>query len=462
MTQSAPPPEFLRQLAQHHPGPSAQDLRAHWAQPRRLTIYSNTDMVGELIESQDVWSLQYAPQWISNPRGWDLSPMLPRLAGAITDGSTNRPVQWFFDNLLPEEAMRNAIAKDARVDVADAFGLLQYLGKESAGSLILLPPGEAPSEEEHWRALTLPELSTRIHLMPKVPMATTGPKRMSIAGAQQKLLVRWDGKDLWEPEGSTPSTHILKPQSDSADYPHTVINEYVMMRLAHGLGLNVPKVWRLYVPEPVYLVQRYDRDIRDGKHVRLHQVDTCQLINLSRTFKYNQASLQTLQQAIAQTRNKVQTLAHLWRWLVFNLLIGNNDNHLKNISFLLSEQGVQIAPAYDLLSTAVYHTPTYGLPPAWPQIDLAIPAPGVPRFADIDRASLLAGAALLGVAKSVATRELDRMLGDIVPRMDGLIQEIEQENTSLPENSRVYHGGELQLLRTIRYVVIGEMVERLR
>lgn len=54
------------------------------------------------------------------------------------------------------------------------------------------------------------------------------------------------------------------------------------------------------------------------------------------------------------------------------------------------------------------------------------------------------------------------MRGDIVPRMDGLIQEIEQENTSLPENSRVYQGGELQLLRTIRYVVIGEMVERLR
>jgi serine/threonine-protein kinase HipA len=44
----------------------------------------------------------------------------------------------------------------------------------------------------------------------------------------------------------------------------------------------------------------------------------------------------------------------LIQWVVFNVLIGNNDAHGKNISFLLSHDGVRLAPFYDLLSTAVY------------------------------------------------------------------------------------------------------------
>jgi serine/threonine-protein kinase HipA len=57
-----------------------------------------------------------------------------------------RPVQWYFDNLLPEEKLREQIALDARLrDKDDAFALLEYLGAESAGALILLPPVSATS-----------------------------------------------------------------------------------------------------------------------------------------------------------------------------------------------------------------------------------------------------------------------------------------------------------------------------
>lgn len=44
----------------------------------------------------------------------------------------------------------------------------------------------------------------------------------------------------------------------------------------------------------------------------------------------------------------------LLQWLVFNNVIGNNDAHGKNISLLLSQDGVRLAPFYDLLSTAIY------------------------------------------------------------------------------------------------------------
>ena len=44
------------------------------------------------------------------------------------DGATQRPVQWDFDNLLPEEGQRSLLAADATIDTADAFGLLAYSG----------------------------------------------------------------------------------------------------------------------------------------------------------------------------------------------------------------------------------------------------------------------------------------------------------------------------------------------
>jgi len=118
---------------------------------------------------------------------------------------------------------------------------------------------------------------------------------MSLAGAQNKLLVVLRDGALFEPMGSEPSTHILKPNHVSDDYPASVINEYLVMSLAHKLGLQVPPVFRRYTPEPVYIVERFDRTVdATGHRHRRHIIDACQLLNKSRAFKYKTATLQTL------------------------------------------------------------------------------------------------------------------------------------------------------------------------
>ena len=99
---------------------------------------------GTLSEGDDLWAFQYTRAWAEDPAGFDLSPALPRDRLEHLDGGTLRPVQWYFDNLLPEELLRQAIAKAANVLGDDAFALLEYLGAESAGSLTLLPAGETP------------------------------------------------------------------------------------------------------------------------------------------------------------------------------------------------------------------------------------------------------------------------------------------------------------------------------
>src|SRR5690606_9217778 len=104
----------------------------------------------------------------------------------LLDGASQRPVQWYFDNLLPEEGQRVLLAADARLDKADAFGLLAWYGAESAGSLTLRPPDAAPQITEALRPLPDAALDARIRRLPKAPLTQAAAKRMSLAGAQHK------------------------------------------------------------------------------------------------------------------------------------------------------------------------------------------------------------------------------------------------------------------------------------
>ena len=168
---------------------------------------------------------------------------------------------------------------------------------------------------------------------------------MAVAGAQHKLLVVYRGGKLYEPVGAEPSTHLLKPNHLSDDYPSSVINEYAILRLAEKLELGAPTVHRKYVPEPVYLIERFDRfKDEQGNTQRRHVIDACQLLNKSRSFKNSSASLETLAACIDKCRNRASARLRLYRWLMFNVLIGNDDNHLKNISFMVSAEGIEVSP----------------------------------------------------------------------------------------------------------------------
>ena len=187
---------------------------------RSLHVFINNIEVGVLAESGAVWRFDYSQEWIGNPNSFDLSPHMPRGEKTHLDGGSVRSVQWYFDNLLPEEGARILLAKDARVDRADAFGLLQYYGAESAGSITLLPPGKKPEQASALKSLSAEELQTRIEQLPSVPLSHGATKKMSLAGAQHKLAVVLINGQLFEPIGATPSTHILKPNHIDADYPH--------------------------------------------------------------------------------------------------------------------------------------------------------------------------------------------------------------------------------------------------
>lgn len=429
---------------------------------RTLTVYLNDRQVGVMAEGDGLWSFEYAPDWAASADSFDLAPGLGRSILRHVDGGTSRPVQWYFDNLLPEERLRETVSKEADLQGDDAFSLLEYLGAESAGSLVLLPPGQSLPESGSLQALTDQALSQRIRDLPRVSLAKGAPKRMSVAGAQNKLLVVYRDGQLFEPVGMEPSTHLLKPDHTSDDYPASVINEYVTMRLADKLGLPVPRVFRRYVPEPVYLVERFDRDVdASGRTRRRHIIDACQLLGKSRLFKNSAATLATLSECIARCRNRASARLGLYRWLVFNLLVANDDNHLKNISFSVGPEGIELCPSYDLLSTGTYHTRAFAdYRATWPAVPIMIPLPGATTFGEVNRSAVLAAAGALGLTQRIGERELNRMAEAMPGALASLVWEVERENTQYPPLVHAQLGGELRLLRTMQHLVVPEMLSR--
>lgn len=429
---------------------------------RTLVATLNGRPVGTLQEGDDLWSFEYDLAWIQAPDGFDLSPVLVREQQVHHDGGSDRPVQWYFDNLLPEEQLREVLSREAGIRGDDAFALLEYLGAESAGSLVLRPPGQPDGVPRGLQPLVDAELSRRIRNLPRVALSHGAPKRMSSAGAQHKLLVVFRDDMLYEPVGDEPSTHLLKPNHVDAEFPASVINEYLVMRLADRLGLVVPPVWRRYTPEPVYIVERFDRRLdTTGRTQRRHIIDACQLLNKSRQFKYRGATLQTLGELVTHCRNRANARLRLYLWLVFNVLVANHDNHLKNLSFVVDAEGIALAPAYDLLSTGTYHTRAFAERRAdWPNVEMAIALPDATTFGAVTRESLLRAGEALGLPRRIGERELDRLVAALPGALDALVQGVAAENEHAPPEVRPFLASEMRVLRTIQHLMVPEMLAR--
>lgn len=323
-----------------------------------LAVWVGGLLAGTLSTEGGIWRFQYAENWLRHRARFPLSPAFPLQANAFEDTAEERPVQWFFDNLLPEGGIRQALARYAGLQDKDSFGLLARFGEESAGALTLLPDDAHYPTGFEYLALSLEELRQYIREQPEIPLIVAhGRAKMSLAGAQHKLGVRWDGRNFFLPRGAA-SSHILKPENARPEhYPFCPANEHFCMTLARTVGLPVPDTELLHLPDPVYLVARYDRVIEASGIERRHQIDLCQMLNKWPGYKYEAqggATFREAYEALSRTRQPAVARERILRWLIFNFLIGNSDAHAKNISFLVNPDGFELAPFYDLLCVKVY------------------------------------------------------------------------------------------------------------
>lgn len=416
---------------------------------RKLVVWFEKKMVGELESLNGVWSFDYAQSWLDDKTSFPLCPDIGLSRKKHTDNSTDRYVQWFFDNLLPEENARAIIAKDRNVDKEDAFSLLELYGAESAGALTLLKKngewGEASVEP-----LLKADLSFRIKHLATAPLSKGAKKKMSLAGTQHKIAIIYAKGELFEPIGAMPSSHILKPQHEHpSEYWATVCNEWFVMTLAGKLGLQVPSVNIEYVPEPVLIIERFDRDGVYPNQTRQHIVDACQLKGLYSGSKYRLSNVNTISKLLELVDEKAMTRIRLFRWVLFNALIGNGDAHLKNLSFYVGANGYTLTEHYDLLSTIIYHGKTAL------DCELSQKIGNATYFRQLTKADLLSYGQAIGLPEKIAVTEIAKLANKIAIEFDDLYKIVENwpNSTNKP--------GDLRMLREIKHLVLLEMISKI-
>lgn len=316
---------------------------------------------------EDAFSFEYSGAWLARAAAYPLSPHFPLQRRDQVASST---IRRFIENLLPEGRALDIVASTHRVSRNNIFGLIRELGQESTGALSFTPAGQAPpAQPAALREVTHGELADRIAERAAVPFSVwDGRVRLSIAGFQDKLAAYLDGDHIYLAEGALASTHIIKPEPMNPRVPALVANEHYCMRLAAALGVPSAPVRIVRVPDPVLVIERFDR-LREVDAVRrIHVIDACQALDLPVAFKYERnfgngrdvrhirdgVGFPLLFSTLAFVTERARAAQALTRWAILQYLIGNADAHGKNVSFFSQPQGLALAPFYDLASTVQY------------------------------------------------------------------------------------------------------------
>lgn len=321
-----------------------------------LNVWLGEACVGTLYLAGGRMNFKYDAQWLARPGAHAVSNILPLQNASFPDTIARA----FFAGLLPEGHARLMLARQLQVSRQNDFALLDRIGGDCAGALTLLPSGQLPeTSRRHVRWLDEKGLSAVLAQLPMRPMlAGEEGLRLSLAGAQDKLPVVFDGQRIGLPLGSQPSTHIIKPAIEAVE--DSVANEHFCMSLARAMGWLVADTQIQEASgQKFLLVTRYDRAGPDWQQLtRLQQEDFCQALGIVPEMKYQNeggpgfaACFDILRQA---ARPSAPSVLRLMDYAVFNALIGNHDAHAKNFSLLLSPRGWVLAPLYDALSTAIY------------------------------------------------------------------------------------------------------------
>jgi serine/threonine-protein kinase HipA len=302
----------------------------------------------------------------------------------------------FFEGLLPEGAVREAIARSFHLSGEDGFGLLEALGADCAGAVAVLTPGARPTAPGQGRLRPLDEeqLLKLIDDLPRNPLGVNpkvGGARLSLGGIQHKLVLAGSGpRSLSQPLDGAPSTCLLKPEF--GQYEDLVANEAFCMKVAATSGLRVAAAEPIAIGStPCLYVKRFDR-VRDeeGRIVRVHQEDACQALGLLPAAKYEEnggPSIVGIVELLRRLRSPfmARDINDFVHSALVNFLLGNSDAHGKNFALLYEPSaGPRLAPLYDIVSTAVY-------PEVTERMAMAIGGADDPDAVDIEAWRRLAG-----------------------------------------------------------------------
>ncbi|MCL2627677.1 MAG: type II toxin-antitoxin system HipA family toxin [Oscillospiraceae bacterium] len=334
----------------------------------RLSVFRKNQKVGllDIQANEPFYGFAYDSEYLSSQAAMPLSVSLP-LAEARYPCERVQP---YFEGLLPEGEARDTISRRLGLPRTSSVKLLQALGRDCAGDVTIIDESEI-EHSDYSGYLPLGGGIAGIAKNPReqIPQLQEN-MRLSLAGGQEKIALYHKygetiKKGWYIPQFGAPSTHIIKPGLLENYYPHITLNEFLCLRAATACDIQTANVDILFPETPILIIGRYDRvmsekEVNGFREVtRIHQEDFCQACCVKSDFKYEHdggLGYKKIREMLARySKNPIEDILMLVKWGIFNYLIGNCDAHAKNLSLLHNADGtISLAPAYDLISTAVY------------------------------------------------------------------------------------------------------------
>ena len=174
--------------------------------------------------------------------------------------------------------------------------------------------------------------------------------KLSIQGVQPKLSAIINPQHEMFEIVERGGRYIIKPPHHI--YEELPQNEDLTMKLASEVQIETPQHGMMYNIDNSlsYFVKRFDR-LDGGEKVAAE--DFSQLIGGTRETKYESSMEQVAAQIDKHCTFPFLEKRKLFRLVLFNFLVGNEDMHLKNFTLLRRDARVFLSPAYDLVNTTI-------------------------------------------------------------------------------------------------------------
>ena len=326
-----------------------------------MSVTSSGEVVFEYDERFRRRGLEISPFMIptSTAKYYCSQFQLPRgafygLPGVFADSLPDS----FGNRLVADWMKRNGID----IGAISPLDRLAYIGSRGMGALVYEPQLSPRERQPH--ALDMRRLVEEARLALNADLGkVSGEDALreiirvgtSAGGAQAKAVVGWN-RDTGEfrvgtedlPEGF--EHWIIKFSPPGTDFGE---DEFKVYEKARSFGIDMSESC-LYDFEGTrhFMTKRFDRD---GNR-RLHVETYCALKHLPMNAPRQLLGYEGLFETIAEMGLGYSAMEQMFRRMVFNIVNREMDDHTKNFSFLMDENGRwSLAPAYDL--TGAYVSP---------------------------------------------------------------------------------------------------------
>ncbi len=344
-----------------------------------VQLWGRTIGAVQLDEGRDVATFQYDSHFAQS--GIELSPLVMPLSEAVYEfpslpRATFHGLPGLLADSLPDtfgNALINAwLATQGRTpDQFNAVERLCYTGKRGMGALEFVPVlGPRPRTASMINVDALVRLASEV-LTHRSDMLehfhSEGKDRAlrnilsvgtSAGGARAKAVIAWnpttnevrsgqlaagDGFEYWLLKFDGVSGNRDKELEDPKGYGAI---EYAYALMAQAAGMSMTQCRLLEERgRRHFMTRRFDREA-DGE--KLHMQSLCALAH----FDFNQAGAYSYEQALLVIRQlglPMEAVEEQFRRMVFNIVARNQDDHVKNIAFLMNKRGEwSLAPAFDV------------------------------------------------------------------------------------------------------------------